>query len=282
MHQPPQKLAKSSLGAGYLTRSKAFGLFVVLTALLFMPVPISAEASAVTRGYNVSESLPPGTLVSVSQSDPNSVEPTNINNAAYIAGTIATTGEGTIELGASSSQVYVAISGDAQMLVSDVAGDIVKGDLIGPSSISGVGQKVSKESGGKVIGVAQSDFDESTAEKQTIEGKEVSIGAIPMQVLLSEVAGSAQSPTSFLENVGVAVTGSYVSVVRVIIASLIFVTILIVSGMMMFGGIKGAFMSIGRNPLASESIYTSLMHATVVASTVMVLGLVVAYMVMVL
>lgn len=281
MHQSPQKTALTSLGAGYTTRSKAFGLFVVFTAILLFSASQIVQAASVTEGYNTSEDLPIGTVVSISQQDPGLVERTNLNNSAYIAGVTTGAADGLVAIGNSASQVFVAISGDSPVLVSVEGGNIEQGDLLGPSSVSGVAQKTSVNGGGRVLGVALTGFDGSSGETQTIDGKEFSIGLIEMQLLPADSPGSSRGSSSFLERVGIAVTGSEVSASRVIIAGLVFVTVMIITGIMLFSSIRGTFESIGRNPMASKSIFSGLIHVTLAASTILLIGLLGAYLVMV-
>lgn len=281
MHKPPTKSAASSLGAGYTIRSKYFGLFVVLTASLLLFATQAIFAASVTEGYNSSEELPAGTVVSISQDDPSLVERTNLNNSAYIAGVTANVGDGLVEIGNAASQVFVAVSGDSAVLVSTEGGTIQKGDLLGPSAISGVAQKIAVNSTGRVLGVALGDFDGTNGQTRTVNGKEITIGLLDMQLLPADSPGSSHGATSFLERVGIAVTGSEVSVTRVLVAGLVFITVTFIAGVMLYGSIKGTFQAIGRNPMASKSIYSSLIHVTLAASTILLIGLLAAYLVMV-
>jgi len=280
MHQPPLKTFLFSLGAGYQSGSKAFGLFVVSGLILLLLTPSLIFAAAVTEVFESSEVLPAGTVVSVSREAAGQVERTNINNSAYVAGVVASEAEGLVALDSSTGQNYVAVSGDASILVATINGNIVKGDLVGPSNISGVAQKTTEGAGGKVLGIAMSDFDGTAGQAQTVNNQEVSIGLVPVRLLLTDMAATNQGDPSFISRIGIAVTGSEVSTVRVIISSLIFMTVLFVSGMMLFSSIRGTFDSIGRNPLASASIFSGLTRVTLLATVILMIGLAVAYLVM--
>jgi hypothetical protein len=184
-----------------------------------------------------------------------------------------------VELGDSSASVFVAKSGDAQVYTSDFGGEVKTGDLLGPSVINGVAQKLDASQSAKAVGVALADFSSSAASSQDVDGRQVLIGMIPVRLLFGNVAQEASQQESVIEKVASAVAGEQVSTVRIVIAGIIVIASLAVSGFMLFGSIKGSFDSVGRNPLASDSIFASLSHVTFVASAVLIVGLVVAYLV---
>lgn len=279
MHQPPPKTALVSEGASYSIRSKAFGLFVVFGLIIFAIYARGVMAASIAEGFSSSQELPLGTVVSVSQFDPGKVEPTNVNNASFIAGIASSPDGGLVTLGEQAGQAFVTINGDSPVLVSDLNGEVREGDLLGPSIISGVAQRTTVVEGGPVLGVALGDFNKDSTKTERVNGREVAIGLVPMRLLLTEVAGRQEGEIPFLQKIGVAVTGSNVSTIRLIIASIIFVTVLFISGVIMFTSIRGTFDSVGRNPLASETIFKHLIHVTVVSSTVLIIGLAAAYLV---
>ncbi len=281
MTKPPQKLAITSLGASYYQRPRALGLFVFFGMICSLFVSVSVSASAVTEGFAAEENYPVGSVVSVSQNNPGKVELANIGNAAFITGVTAGVSDGLIALSNSASDIFVAVGGDSPVMVSTINGQIQEGDLLGPSAISGVAQRTTVVDGGRVLGVSLASFDGSTGgQSAEIGDQEVVIGLVPMRLLLTEVAGTQQDTLSFLERVGVAITGTEVSIIRIVISSVIFIVTIIISALLLHGSIRGSFNSLGRNPLASESIFSSLMHVTLVAATIMVLGVVVSYLVM--
>jgi hypothetical protein len=91
MRNPPQKLAMFSLGAGYTTRSKAFGLFVVF-GLIFVLIPASLQAAALTEAYSSQSDVQQGMVVSLSRDNPDQIEGANLNNQDYIVGVATSPG----------------------------------------------------------------------------------------------------------------------------------------------------------------------------------------------
>lgn len=165
-------------------------------------------------------------------------------------------------------------SGEAQILVSNSKGDIKKGDYITSSDIAGVGQKADKT--GFVIGKATEDFYQpSDAQSDlvwaTVEPKYAYINNTVKTNLLDALRAGALSPLlNPLESL------------RYILAALIVAATFII-GFSTFGKTSGRTIeALGRNPLAQGSIKTAMIFNTVLAFGVMLIGLALAYLILVL
>lgn len=165
-------------------------------------------------------------------------------------------------------------AGEAQIMVSNSNGDIKKGDYITSSKLAGVGQKADKT--GFVIGRAMEDFVPASVAASsliwsTVEPKYAYINNTVKTNLLDALRAGSLSP--FL---------SPIESLRYILAALI-VTATFVIGFSTFGKTSGRTIeALGRNPLAQSSIKTAMVFNTVLAFGVMLIGLALAYLILVL
>lgn len=158
----------------------------------------------------------------------------------------------------------IARNGIARVNVTTLNGPIKRGDYITSSAIPGKGQKALLS--GYAIGIALEDLDQETAEKTTLEGKEVLLAKIPvaLRVEFAEISTSRSLGRSFeflntyfLKNVQD--PEKTIQVVRYFAAAIaVFIGFLI--GFITFTrSIPRAMEAIGRNPLAANTIRFSMM-----------------------
>ncbi len=69
---------------------------------------------------------------------------------------------------------------------------------------------------------------------------------------------------------------------QVLITAVVVIVAFVISGAMLYGAIKGSFTSIGRNPLSSKTIYQGMIRASLVSLSIMMLGIVGGYVVLLL
>ncbi len=165
-------------------------------------------------------------------------------------------------------------SGEAQILVSNTNGDIKKGDYITSSTQAGTGQKADKS--GFVIGKATEDFLASNGNEpglvwSTVEPKHAFINNTVKTNLLDALRSGALSPLL-----------NPVESLRYILAALIVVATFVI-GFSTFGKTSGRTIeALGRNPLAQGTIRTAMIFNTILAFGVMLIGLALAYLILVL
>jgi len=164
--------------------------------------------------------------------------------------------------------------GEAQILASSSAGDIKKGDYITSSETPGVGQKADKN--GFVVGRALEDL---TVNPETntglvwsaIEPKYTYVNNTMKTNLLDALRSGSLSPLL-----------NPVESLRYILAALIVAATFII-GFSTFGKSSGRTIeALGRNPLAQKSIKTAMVFNMILAFGVMLIGLALAYLILVL
>lgn len=249
---------------------------------LVLLAPTTVKAASISESFSSDEDLVIGAVISINQADTSKVELASDATAPYIAGVVTENTSGLITVSNNGDNVFAAVAGETSLLVSDINGEIKSGDLLIPSIIEGVAMKSSSQDNEYIIGVALQDFDSSSDSNntETIDGQDVAIGSIQSRLLLGEVS-PVESSGSLIENIGTAITGEQVQSYRVIISSAIFLAGIIASSIMLFGAIKGSFNSLGRNPLAAKSIYSSLFRVTLISSGIMLATVLIAYVVLV-
>jgi uncharacterized membrane protein len=137
-----------------------------------------------------------------------------------------------------------------------------------------------------LLGIALDDFDLSSAneygEIDTPDGKqEVKIGTINVRLFEKEGSEELLLNKGGLEGFLTSLAGREVSFAKIMAGSIIFLMSVVVAGFFASSSIKGSFISIGRNPMASASIYRSLLHVTMVSVIVIVIGTALSYVVLV-
>lgn len=164
--------------------------------------------------------------------------------------------------------------GEAQVLATNSNGIIKKGDYITSSTVDGIGQKADKT--GYVIGKAMEDFVETGNDEPglvwaTIEPKTAFINNTTTTNLLEALRSGALSPLL-----------SPIESLRYILAALIIAATFII-GFSTFGKSSGRTIeALGRNPLAQGTIKTAMVFNMVLAFGAMLVGLALAYLILVL
>lgn len=157
----------------------------------------------------------------------------------------------------------VVRTGVADVNVTIFNGPIAQGDYITSSEITGKGQRTEKS--GYTIGTALAPFDGSTGEKITYNGKEYVLGKVPVAVRIeySEIS-SARSLSRLFDMVGSAflqdtrVPGKFTEIVKYFVAGVIMLISFLFAFVTFFRSVPKAIEAIGRNPLARNMIYISM------------------------
>jgi hypothetical protein len=255
-------------------------LLVLLLAVFILPL------SALTRGYNTKDTeLKPGMIAMFSSASTNEdpqVERATPEGADKIIG-VATTAEASVATIASSSQsVYVETSGEVEAYVSDIQGEVHRGDLLTISPLRGIAAKADSAAAA-IIGLALEDMTSLKGlETHTIKtdkgDKLTKVGLIHISLdSRGKTTGQLTGGDSYLQKLGKAVTGKNVSEFRVVIALIVFFLVLVAEGSILYGAISSGLLSIGRNPLAKKVILRELVRVVFVALFVLTFGLAAVY-----
>jgi hypothetical protein len=261
----------------------------VLGALLWFVVPAKTFAQNVTEGFNSDATLQKGMIVRLKPSDGSKVEPLTDQDAKNMLGVIVASSDSPVSLStpANSNQVFVATTGQYDVLVSSQAGQINVGDYITISSLNGVGMKAD---GGQqvVLGKALQSFDgktnvDGTSTLTTSTGQQtVGFGRILVDIDVAhnpiyhqaEVSGVP----SFLVRASQIVTDKPVGALRIYASLVIVVLSLIVATIIIFTGVRSGMIAIGRNPLAKRTILRSLFQVTIISLIIFIIGLIAVYL----
>ena len=254
-----------------LSRAAIVGLMVACFST-------SASASLISQGYAVKSPIPTGALVSISTSDAGTAVITDLKNQDKLFGVAVVSSSSLLSISGGSGEIQVASSGLAPVLVSTEGGAIKRGDHLGVSSIAGVARKAT--SGSRTIGVAADDFDGTSSgvskrKLDTNEGsKEVSLGQIPADIGIGNYQPNGLDTGSvvptWLQTLSNTVAGKVVSPIRAVVATTILIAAIISVSVLLYGAVRTSIISIGRNPLAKNSVFKGL--AQVIIIVVVILG----------
>jgi len=277
-------------GGKFALPSVVIPLGALSFALLALILPVSAssfsEGIAASSGDYVN-----GTLVSLITTEPASIELADVNTSNYLAGVVEPEGQGLLVSDVEGSDVYIATLGVVTAFVNDLNGEIKAGDFIGASWIKGVGMKAleNTDTDQKVLGIALQDQETTDQYSYTVEDvktpqgiKTARVGKISIKIFPRDVGPYfSASDKSGLEEFASNLAGREVPFVRIVTALMLFSVAVVISGVFMTNGIRGGLTSLGRNPLASQSIFTTLTQISVVSVGLILVGAAVAYAVLV-
>ena len=256
------------------------GIFFAATGLLAVSVfgVAVAEAQVFSEGYESDEPLQSGMLVKEVEGDPKKIEALQQQSLGQFKGVVVSQKESPINLYSKGQRIFVASSGILDVLVSNENGDIRQGDYLSISSLAGIAMKANSDQE-LVIGRAAQDFNATSpiASTTSVNGKPVNIGRIQTEVgfgqnPLIEVKRFNTAP-QVITNIATSIAGKPVSVARIWLASVVFVVTSIISGVMVYGGIKNSLVAIGRNPLSRALIVRGLLQVVLLSLLVFITGL---------
>ncbi|MGZ6005158.1 MAG: hypothetical protein ACXWLH_03320 [Candidatus Saccharimonadales bacterium] len=259
----------------------------LLAVLLFISVfPHTTSAGSLSQGYHSSQSITSGTIVSLTKSGSNEIETTNSSNENLMLGVAVSSKNAIVDLQPSGSDIRVAISGEIPALVTNANGDIKAGDNLIISQIAGVAMKDSSSSNAKkFVGVASEPFGAITAGAKQFtvsqggSDKNVYVGLIKVKILVSDRQSSVPRPNPFIAFVQ-NLTGRPVGTAQLIAAVAVFLTTFSFTGLLLTGSIKGAFVSLGRNPLSKPAIISNMARVSVVGLLILIVGVAMAYVIL--
>lgn len=270
------------------TRYRRLLLAVLLTGIGWWHAAAAVHAQTMAQAYQVDGNVRKGMIVMLKSQDSTKVQPLTNKKEADMQGVIVAANETVISFGEDSrvSQVYVASKGKYDVLVSTQNGSIKTGDLISISSLDGVGMKADATNQ-LIVGRALSGFDGNSrvsgySDLTTSTGKrKVAIGLINTDISVSHnpLAESGGSPVPlFLKRMGETVAGRSVSPAKIYLSLAILVAVVIMSGSILYGGVKSTLTAIGRNPLARNIIFRGLFQVLFISLIIFAFGIFAIYL----
>lgn len=257
-------MKKVPVGAACLT------IGVALVALAPLGV-VSASSASISRAYNASETIVPGSLVSLDSTKAKGIVLANRSNSPQLVGIAVGANDSIVSIGSQQSTVQVAITGVVSALATTVNGPIKIGDQVGVSPFSGIGSGV--EPNTRVIGLAQSELNDAmpnltTRQVKDKDGKEQSIKVGYVQVNISIGPPSKSADTAdkgFLQRSAKAITGKDVSQIRIVIGSFVAIIAIIALVALIYSTVYATIIAIGRNPLAKQAVFRTLFSVMAMA-----------------
>jgi hypothetical protein len=254
-------------------------------ALLLLPASVSA-LGALSQGFTTADgSLSAGSLVSLNSKSADVVEKATSDHALQLVG--ITADKPLVALGGGNQKAQVVVTGLTPAMVSDINGDIKVGDKVTASPIKGVGMKAQESA--QIVGTAEtnlSDVDTTTEHVIDKAGKStaVKVGLVSIQVNVTYYAApndklNGMVPT-FLVNVGSSIAGKDLSPLRVLIGFSSLLVGFVITGIMMQAAVRSGIISIGRNPLAHDSLRRSLLDVLVTSVGVLLVTITAFYLIL--
>lgn len=246
----------------------------------------SVQAAALSQGYKTSETLSAGSLVGLDPSAANTIRASNTDRENELLGVVVDPGGSLLAVTGTGTNVQVVTTGTTEALVSNVNGDIKKGDGITVSPINGVGMKATQS--GRIVGLAQEDFSASstgaiTKSVDTRSGKkDVALGSITVAVAVGDFTPKSSTdkiiPKS-VQNLAAFLAGKQVSTLRIITGIVILLLGLVLVVIILNSAVRSSMESIGRNPLAKAAVNSGLLKVVLLSLAVLLVTLASVYFV---
>lgn len=281
----------------YLKQTVSLGL--ALGLLLLTPLTVAAATTtsnnqnisqAVTQSYNGDASVQMGMIVKLKDNDAATVEPLSQSTIKNMLGVTVAANDAAVTLAPQNvkqQQVYVATYGRYKTLVSTQNGPIRTGDYITISSIAGVGMKAGADQA-VILGKASGNFSGTSNVEGSVDVKDdkghsakVAIGRIPvsLEVAHNPLASKATDYVpSFLAKTAVTIAGKPVSAARIYLGAITLLVSAMVTGSILYSGVKSGMTAIGRNPLSRKSIIRSLIQTVTAGLIIFVVGVFAVYL----
>ncbi len=254
----------------------AIGLFVfsLLPSLAFSQVDTSFVV-----GYSSDKPLEKGRIVKLDEKDSKKVEPVPYNQPDKIYGVVVDPNDAPVTLTREGEQVFVATGGKHEVLVSVENGVINVGDYLSLSRSDGIAAKATDRQD-YILGKALTGFDGRTGVILTSDNgsgiarivADISVSRNPIRRI------DVNFLPQFLQKTAEGIAGKPVNMTRVYVSLGILVVTGLIAGSLLYGGVKSAIISIGRNPLSKKSIIRGLFQVVIVSLIIFLTGIFAVYL----
>lgn len=247
------------------------------------------SAQTFTQGYGADGALQKGMIVRLKDGDSTKVQAVSKEEMNKMHGVAVNPNDAAVTLSGGGEKVFVATRGRYEVLVSTENGTVKENDLITVSSLKGVGMKVGNvepyiiakavgtfDGTSKVAGTTKLK-DSNGGEKEIKFGRveaEINVGRNPM--LKSEDPNLPE----FLRKASESIAGKPVDAVRVYVGLTVFFLAGIISGVLLYGGVKSGIISIGRNPLSKKQIIRGMLQVIITSLIIFILGIFAVYLIL--
>jgi hypothetical protein len=257
-------------------------------------LPVAAVAPSYgggsVPGYAAETPLSDGTIVQLAGTNSNTVKIATNSNLQNMFGVTVDPNQllVTSSNSALQNEVYVAVSGTYNVLVSTEGGPIAVGDYLTLSSIDGVAMK-SSTSQTTVFGRAAEAFDGKgvtlgsmalTTTSGAANGT-VILGSIPVTIDIEHnpnVKSTKENLPQLLQRLGEQIAEKQVSPIRIYLSMAITAASIITAIVLLYAGVRNAIISIGRNPMSKKSVFRALIEVILTSILILVIGISAVYL----
>jgi len=281
--QPAKKGGSGGLVARALAAGKIRNLLVLAFTSLIMVAagPAAGVLAEISQGYlTKDQALSQNMAVALTGEEINGqmlVQAADSNVPSSALGVAIGLTDSLLAVSSVSKGVYVASDGPVKVYVSDFNGAPKVGDLLAVSPLKGVLMK-STDQTKPSFGRALDDFD-------TVNSQEISISdknGLPLNTNVSlmdvnvDVNPPAKSDPSgeddWLQSVAATLFGRELSSIRILMILMVFVTMMLIAGEIIYSAVSGSITAIGRNPLARSAIARQSVRNGALAGLVLLIG----------
>jgi hypothetical protein len=268
----------------------SFAAIAVAVLAVTLPVSAASYGGGGVSGYAAETPLDNGTIVQLSGKDAKQVKIATQKELQNMFGVTVDRNQLSFTLSSegTKNEVFVAVSGTYNVLVSTQGGAIVVGDYVTLSSIDGVAMKAGTEEK-TVFGRAVGAFDGkgvtlgTTALKDTTgkTNKTVTLGQIPVTIDIKRnpnVKSTKVDILEILQRAGQAVAEKEVSPIRIYLSMGITAVSLIAAIAVLYSGVRSGVISIGRNPMSKKPIFRALLEIILTSILILIIGLFAVYL----
>ena len=272
------------MGKKLLAPIPLMAALLVGSALVFVAAPSVLALTTISESYQAASQIPVGSLVSLVKDSQTQVEealPMNVDNLLGVTinpdSSLLTVSTG------NQGQAQVATSGTLPVLVSNLNGEIKRGDHITASPLKGLGMLANGNV--RVIGIAQGEM--TGKQEQTvkdIDGKDqkVTIGEVPVLINVAyffKEPDKSVVPAAF-QNLANTLAGKQVQPLPIIISGAIFVVTAIVVMSIIFSMIRHSIISVGRNPMSQSAVYRDVIQLSALVIGLLTVATIAIYLVL--
>jgi hypothetical protein len=254
----------------------------VLALLILLSVSHPLDAQAVTRSYSSEQTLQRGMIVQLKKDTTDKVEPVTQKTMDKFLGVVVDANDAPVTISGDGNKTFVATTGQYDMLVSSQNGPIAVGEYVTVSALDGIGMKVGSAEP-YIVGRAIDAFDGkanaiSSAKVKDTDGNEITVNISRIKVDVGigknpfQKAAEANVPDA-LRKAARAISGKEVSAVRIYAGIMVFLVTAIIASILVYGAVRSAVISIGRNPLSKKSILRSMFQVALVSFIIFISGL---------
>jgi hypothetical protein len=266
-------------------KSTPIVLIIGLFALTVIAPLAGAQQSSgvISRGFRFNQdkgAAATGAIVSARMNSENTVELATAKTSANITGVVDN--QSLVAISSNNEDVQIVLDGTTAVLVSDINGPINAGDKITISPIAGVGMMANDN--GQIVGTALTDFSAKSAQTKYVKDNDgvsraIRISTIPVQVDVSyyQIPGSNILPP-FLQNIANSIAGRPVPVIRILAAAILLIFGFVYTAVLIYTSVRTSVISIGRNPLAGQSIRRNLLNMSLLSVAILSVALLGTYL----